>query len=91
MSPIDAIVYPLPPAARVLALYLAHERRPHKLPDITAACALAPWEVEEAVRVLSRPEQRWLVNGDDLERIELRDDTPFSPLFASKRAPKEKT
>lgn len=70
-------------------MFLAHEGGEHRLVDICERCNLAPWEAEEALRVLSRPEDRWVTYPNDSEHVELAEGTPFEPLFASKRKKKE--
>jgi hypothetical protein len=89
MSPIEAFSFPLPPAARIVAMYLAHEGGEHRLTDICERCNLAPWEGEDALRVLSRPEDCWLAVRNDTERVELKVGTPFDSLFASRRGAKK--
>ena len=69
--------------------YLFHEGGEHRLTDICERCNLAPWEGEDALRVLSRPEDCWLAVRNDTERVELKVGTPFDSLFASRRGAKK--
>lgn len=84
MKPIEAICYPIPPTARILAMWLAWEPGAHDIGRVVEETNLERWDVEEAIRVLTRPELRWL-KSLDTDAIELKDDCPFAGLFPKTR------